>query len=349
MRPGLTLLCMTRDQAGKLLRMIESVKGVVDAMIIVDTGSRDLSPGIAKMHGATVVDCPWADNFSEPLNVGLGLVETEWVLRLDSDEWLDPGQATSIRAALENEQAFAYRLLRRDLSDESHFSEAYHLRLWRHHPALKFEGWIHEHFDSSLLDRVAGDRLVVNSNLWFWHDGFLGGISADKHRRNLKLLELQLATHPDDLYYQIERATTLQALGDPEATLQVGNIAERLLAEPALVQQTPLTANLLAAALANLSRRELRTERAEALAGLALDAYGDCPPMLWALAYFEMRRGDRTRQLDYLRQLKRLASSGASRREWLFDQSILGESLDRWIDDAEEAQGQEKASTVKSR
>src|SRR5579862_3779817 len=123
MRPGLTLVCITKDQAGKLLRMLESVQGVVDDIVVVDTGSKDLSIGVAKTQGARVFQIEWPGSFSVALNSALEKVETEWTLRLDTDEWLLPESGSQIRKLLENDSASGYYLLRQDLSDDEHFSE----------------------------------------------------------------------------------------------------------------------------------------------------------------------------------------------------------------------------------
>src|SRR5579862_6367471 len=106
MNPRLTLLCITRDQAPKLMRMLQSVQGVVDDIVVVDTGSKDLSPGVARLNGARVVEVEWPGSFSEALNRGLQEIRTEWVLRLDSDEWLLPEVGPSIRRLLEDDRSF---------------------------------------------------------------------------------------------------------------------------------------------------------------------------------------------------------------------------------------------------
>src|SRR6266498_3635557 len=85
MRPRLTALCITRDQAPKLMRMLQSLQGVADDIIVVDTGSKDLSPGVARVHGARLFEIEWPDSFADALNYGLKEVQTEWVLRIDTD------------------------------------------------------------------------------------------------------------------------------------------------------------------------------------------------------------------------------------------------------------------------
>lgn len=328
--PGITLICITRDQAGKLIRMLQSVQGSVDEIVVVDTGSKDLSVGVANMQGAKVVHTEWQDSFSIPLNLAIDQVQTEWILRLDTDEWLDAAAAIEIRRAATS-QHDAYRLLRRDYCDERSFTEAWHLRLWRNQPKMRFQGRIHEHFDPQVMSKLGEADLPVIIH----HDGFEGGTPVEKHRRNLHLLELELAERPGQLYYQIELATTLQLLGEKRAEAMIDEIADRLLSDPALLKETPITANVVAGALIQIPRRELNSDRANALAAMALEHFGDAPPMLWALANFEMRRLDRGRMREHLLSLKELRKTGDYRREWLFDPAILGHRLDAALADVE--------------
>lgn len=320
---SLGLLCITRNQAGKLLRMLQSVKPFLDQMVVVDTGSRDLSPGVAKMQGAEVHTFAWSDSFSDALNFGIEKLRTDWILRLDTDEWLEDG-AAQLRAATEGSPVGAYRLLRRDYFDEESYTEAWHLRLWRRDESLRFEGRIHEHFPPADVECVGEADLPVIIH----HDGFIGGVPQEKHRRNLRLLELEIVDQPDDLYYQIELATTKQVLGDSSADAELHAIADRIMDDPSLLKVTPLTANALAGSLSAISRRELKSHRSERLLAFAAAHFGDAPPMLWALAQFEMRRLDHLAALRHLKSLKLLKEHGNYRREWLFDPEILSEKLD---------------------
>src|SRR5262245_13210477 len=114
MRPGVTLAMIVRDEEAKLGRCLDSAKDNVDEIAIVDTGSSDDTISIAKSYGARVSEIVWPDAFHIARNASLDMVETEWVLWLDADEWLDPASAPLLREAIRNEKAFAYFLARFD-------------------------------------------------------------------------------------------------------------------------------------------------------------------------------------------------------------------------------------------
>jgi len=86
---GSISLCMImRDNAKTLSRCLNSVKGLVDEIIIVDTGSKDNSIDIAVSHGAQVYQDPWQDDFARPRNIGIEKARGNWVLIMDPDEML---------------------------------------------------------------------------------------------------------------------------------------------------------------------------------------------------------------------------------------------------------------------
>ncbi|MCK4248269.1 MAG: glycosyltransferase, partial [Candidatus Omnitrophica bacterium] len=65
-------LCMImRNEEKHLARCLKSVKGLVDEIIICDTGSTDKSIQIARAHGARVFQDPWQDDFARPRNIAI--------------------------------------------------------------------------------------------------------------------------------------------------------------------------------------------------------------------------------------------------------------------------------------
>lgn len=86
---GSISLCMImRDNTKTLPRCLRSVAGLVDEIIIVDTGSKDKSISVAHAHGAQVLRDPWRDDFARPRNIGIEKARGQWILIMDPDEML---------------------------------------------------------------------------------------------------------------------------------------------------------------------------------------------------------------------------------------------------------------------
>ena len=80
-------VCMIiKDEEKYLARSLASVKPIVDEMIVVDTGSADLSKDIAVTFGAQVVDYNWENDFAAARNFSISQAAGEWILILDGDE-----------------------------------------------------------------------------------------------------------------------------------------------------------------------------------------------------------------------------------------------------------------------
>src|SRR5680860_285424 len=87
-------LCMImRDEEEHLARCLASVQGVVDEIVIVDTGSVDRSIEIAESFGARVLHEEWHGDFATPRNTGIDAATGDWILVLDADEELIDGAA----------------------------------------------------------------------------------------------------------------------------------------------------------------------------------------------------------------------------------------------------------------
>src|SRR3990167_8792325 len=80
-------LCMiTKNEEKWLEQCLNSVKEIVDEIIIVDTGSTDKTKEIAKKFNAKFFDFKWIGDFSAARNESLNHATKDWILVLDADE-----------------------------------------------------------------------------------------------------------------------------------------------------------------------------------------------------------------------------------------------------------------------
>ena len=86
MNPELSLCMIVRDEIDCLDRCLASLRGTVDEVVIVDTGSTDGTLELARGRADRLAQLPWGDDFSAARNAALDLASGEWVLVLDADE-----------------------------------------------------------------------------------------------------------------------------------------------------------------------------------------------------------------------------------------------------------------------
>lgn len=87
------LAVIARDEAARIGRLLASVAPFVNAMLVLDTGSRDDTAAVAARHGARVEHFAWCDDFAAARNAALEHAAADWHLVLDADEWLIDGGA----------------------------------------------------------------------------------------------------------------------------------------------------------------------------------------------------------------------------------------------------------------
>ncbi|MEZ6017766.1 MAG: glycosyltransferase family 2 protein [Planctomycetota bacterium] len=90
---------IAKNEERFLADCLASAAGLVQEMILVDTGSTDRTVEIARSAGARVVSYAWNDDFAAARNVGVALAKGSHVLVLDADERLGPGAAEGLQAA----------------------------------------------------------------------------------------------------------------------------------------------------------------------------------------------------------------------------------------------------------
>lgn len=79
---------IVKDEEKTLARCLNSVKSVVDEIIIVDTGSSDKTKDIALTFTDKVYDFKWIDDFSAARNYSFSLASKDYLMWLDADDIL---------------------------------------------------------------------------------------------------------------------------------------------------------------------------------------------------------------------------------------------------------------------
>jgi len=93
----LSVLILARNEEDRIGDCIASARFARD-VVVVDSGSTDGTPDIARGLGAKAVEAPWPGNFSTQRNRAEAFAACDWVLQLDADEVVTPELADEIRA-----------------------------------------------------------------------------------------------------------------------------------------------------------------------------------------------------------------------------------------------------------
>jgi glycosyltransferase involved in cell wall biosynthesis len=83
----LTICVVAQNEEHNLPRLLKSVEGIADEIVVVDGGSRDRTPEIARNHDAKVYLRAFT-NHADQKNYAASLASNEWIFLLDADEEL---------------------------------------------------------------------------------------------------------------------------------------------------------------------------------------------------------------------------------------------------------------------
>lgn len=87
---SLSLCMIAKDEEETIRPALESIAGIVDEVIVVDTGSSDKTKEIVREFGGKVIEAEWQDDFSVARNLCLQEATGDYILCLDADEFIDP-------------------------------------------------------------------------------------------------------------------------------------------------------------------------------------------------------------------------------------------------------------------
>lgn len=207
-RPTLSLAMIVKNEEDWLAGALESVQGLVDEMVVVDTGSTDATVEIAEQHGARIVFHAWQDDFSDARNAALDAVISDWVLVLDADERLVRDDFPIVRSLIEKPMADAYNCRIISVAEEAeNLSEAQVTRLFRRDSRIRWRNRVHEQVLPSLFEN---QLTLVKSDVRILHHGYVAAMieSRNKVDRNRLLVEKMAAEQPNEPYWPFQMAQT---------------------------------------------------------------------------------------------------------------------------------------------
>ncbi len=199
MQPSISLCMIVKDEEKYIERCLESVKGIFDEIVIVDTGSQDKTISIAKSFGARIVFHQWQDNFSISRNISLEHATGDWIFILDADEWLCQKSKVLFKDLIDKKDILGYHVFRKPHPD---WTESTIVRMFRNLPELRFRGIFHE---TLMLSEEQRDRVLM-SDLKIYHEPWTEKSEKSKSLRNIRILEKHLKEYPEDVYQILDLA-----------------------------------------------------------------------------------------------------------------------------------------------
>lgn len=222
-----TACLIVRDEEDNLPGTLASLEPWVDEICVVDTGSKDATPDIARRHGVRLGEFTWCDDFSAARNASIALATSDWILVVDADEQIDATSGPALRRAIADPQAQAYLVWIDNLVSTESGPDGPQVksvgipRLFRNRPEIRYTRAVHETIMDTLI--ALGAPEPQQSGLRLLHSGYLPEVvrARDKRGRNLAILETCHAQDATDLFNVFKLAGTYAGLGRLEEAVAV--------------------------------------------------------------------------------------------------------------------------------
>lgn len=296
-RPLLLAAMIVKNEEAMLPGLLESLTGLVDGVVICDTGSTDATVAIAERYGARVIHRDWRDDFAWARNEGLEAAgDAWWILMVDADDRVvcpDPAGVRSMLATYIGEhEAFAITVENRQAVGTGPMQSSFGSpRIFRA-GQFRYLRSIHEVLvDSATLQPPAPSRL---DEVTVVHTGYQAEIMAarGKSDRNLEATKRDFDTDPTPKN-ALEYARALRTKGgEHERSYE---ILTDMMAEVGIPDAHAANATNVAYALTVLAEDAIALGKLEeglkhAGDALALTASDDMAARLYAIAALALNR-----------------------------------------------------------
>lgn len=207
-------LCMiVKNDKEKLIGCLESVKKIVDEIIITDTGNSELEE-VAKKFNAKLFHHKWSNDFSEARNFSIKQATSDWILIMDADEFFEEEQALALKRLVDLSKNFEVMTINvRNYSNNIHdvgfipFEKPQKgylgyllirmVRLFKNKKGYKYENPVHEGIENSVAEK--GGK-ILHSEIFICHLAAPSG-SEEERKKQLNYLEYskkRLELNPND-------------------------------------------------------------------------------------------------------------------------------------------------------
>lgn len=169
----LSVIILTNNESKHIGRCIKSLLSITDKIFIIDSFSTDNTVAIAEELGAVVVQNTWV-SYAFQFNYGIqhNPFRTQWLMRMDADEYITPELALELNASLSGIQEHVsglYVKRRVVFMDQWINHGGYYpiwlLRIWRRGIGVCEELWMDEHIKLSSGTTAQLQNDIVDHNL----------------------------------------------------------------------------------------------------------------------------------------------------------------------------------------
>lgn len=148
MNNSFSIVIICKNEKGNIERVLQSIVGVTDDIVVYDSGSTDGTVEVLQQAGVRVKQGEWM-GFGKTKGHAVSLAAHDWVLCLDADEALDEELQQSLKELTFRDSQTVYQLRFKNLLGDKHLQWGEwggdkHIRLFNRQVVKWDEAIIHE-------------------------------------------------------------------------------------------------------------------------------------------------------------------------------------------------------------
>ena len=196
----ISVCIIAKNEEAHIERLLSSLSSCPFEIVLVDTGSSDRTKEIAAKYTDCIYDFPWIDDFAAARNFSLSKASNDWILMMDSDEWVKSIDLEELDYFRKHLSHAVGSVTRENLTGDPGRPSLSTDQTERFFSRKRFQytGIIHEQLTPKF--EKSFEAFLLNTTIG--HDGYLmtGQERIAKSLRNITLLKKQLEQKPDDPY-----------------------------------------------------------------------------------------------------------------------------------------------------
>ncbi|MBP2630533.1 MAG: methyltransferase protein [Firmicutes bacterium] len=183
---------IAKNEESNIVKCLNSMKPIVDEIIVVDTGSTDQTAAAARSCGAVVYSSEWQNDFAAAKNFAINKAKGDWIIFLDADEYVSEESIPQIKDCLlkikkQAIDAIMCQLVNIDIDNDNRVKDTFSaIRIFRNAPEIGYINAIHEELVNKKNNKL---RLaVLTDEIKIYHTGYSSSIVEGKLKRNLEII-----------------------------------------------------------------------------------------------------------------------------------------------------------------
>ena len=200
---------LTKNEEKYIRRCLESIKDVVDEIVIVDGFSSDKTIEICKEYTDKIFLHKFSGNFAEERTISVSHTSYDWILQIDADETLSEDLKKELRNLTQEERYVAHSFARRNYYDKNRKSWTKFAYFPDYQPRLFRKDKVKYNLSRTVMEEaiIDGEINYLPTNLYMNHyvpNKYAFSNFKNQHLGSLKLQSKWYKKDKPELFYIIK-------------------------------------------------------------------------------------------------------------------------------------------------